>query len=187
MRRRSVLLYTAIATILIAVLIVACLWKPLLIAHHRKGLTSARDRMEANCYQPTRLERLYGRLFIPDPFVENWGLLGHYGYHVRRLVELGAMERREFQMTHVAASSDEASALMEAAWVAFPDGYASWSQGSAALERLKITVCDEPDQMVEWERFLSAHDVPDFRDRFMTPGDETGRAQEHDAHSSRED
>jgi len=175
MTRRTLLLCLAVVAVLAAVLVVA-FWKPLLIAHHRKAMISTRDRLLAGYNCPTPLENLYGRIFIPDPYLENWGLLGHHSYHVERLVQLGELERRDFLLKHI----DEATALLRAIRLAFPDNIdCQTTFDPHSPQPMKITVWDRPERLPEWEQFFAEHDVPDLRDRLMPSRDENGFGRAH--------
>ena len=167
MKRRLLFRCLMIVAAVAALLIVA-FWKPLLIAHHRHEMISTRDRILANCNKPTPWERLYGRVFIPsDRCVEEWGLLGHHEYHMLQLARLGDLQCRKFVLKHVLSPSSEEMELWRQVREAFRDNIDYISEVPHSPKPMTISVCDRPERIAQWERFLADRDVPDFRERFM--------------------
>ena len=166
-RRLSVVIrYTkrvACLLLLIVCILGVIFQKPLRIAYHRHLMATSMLRAVANVQ----------RLPLSHEFHTWWH--GSPGYYVSyelardRLVDLGALEYRHYQLQHIPISSDEATIFWQRAWTKF--GKVVHAHGAMVpadfkslptLPAEELHVWDRPDRMDEWDEFVKTHDVPDL-------------------------
>jgi hypothetical protein len=110
-----------------------------------------------------------------------------YHYHLRRLVEIGAVMPKTHRLRHIHLRTPESIhfgqkleslQFLESglAWSKKPDGTPadtereeaeSTTGGLAATWDLVAEAYMRPDQVETWEKFIRDHDVPDYADRYM--------------------
>lgn len=99
-------------------------------------------------------------------FGERYDWDERYEHHRDRLVELGALDHREFVFDHLICPSAEYRAL----WAIIHANFSSihttgcWSE---TPEPAVLQVWDTPEMIPKWEVFVREHDVPDFLERFQ--------------------
>jgi hypothetical protein len=83
-----------------------------------------------------------------------------YERHLEALVQLGAVERREFRLTHISVPSLEARRLWEELMVTFPGHQDAQMQGYEDVSPDMITVWERAEETARWAEIVGAHDQP---------------------------
>jgi hypothetical protein len=115
--------------------------KPLLITYHKYGQRSARKAMRRSWDPKGPLDK-YKRQ------------QQRFLHHRKALIDLGYLERRQFNTQYLKANSPQTEKMLEEFRQRHPS--ASYSVGG----RPGLTITDRPARMPTWERLIRKYDVP---------------------------
>jgi hypothetical protein len=137
---------TASITILLATGLI--IWrKPAAIKYHKWRISALLNRKP-------EFDSVSGLSF----FGEDW--YRALEKHRDKLIELGYLQRKEFQLTTIKTPSLRFRRLWEELGARFPDNPYTVGLGYESDSPAIIVVWDEPDKLGEWDKLISAHDAP---------------------------
>ena len=122
-------------------------WKPIAIKYHKQRVTALLNKKPK--YDPDR-----GLSYFDGDWVRA------LEKHRDKLVKLGCLQRKEFALNSIKTPPLRFRRLWEELGTIFPNNPYATGLGYESNSPATIIVYDEPSQLSEWERIISAHDAP---------------------------
>ena len=135
---------------------------PIRIAYHLHRMQAAHEAIWA---EPTTATTDGTPLYGTDE------LFDRHAYHRERLVDLGCYFHAVYEMENL-PDDDEEDSIHSALWKLMTTTFPESDQLTLLTKRNVMEVWDLPSRRVQWEAFVKKHNVPDFRERFMTEAED---------------
>ena len=144
---KTTVIFIAVSLSILLVVGLIIWWKPIAIKYHNQ-------RINVLLSTKPKLDPDSGLSFFGD----NW--IRAFEKHRDKLVELGYLQRMKFPLSNISVPSLESRRLFEELRRTFPSNPHTCMQGYEPNTPAMITVWDQPVNLAEWEKIISAHDVP---------------------------
>ena len=141
----------AIVAVIVLAIVAILAWPRLRIAYYEWGFYRARSAYSA----PQTIQDDFGVVEVPNDVVDR------YEYYRRKLVNVGALVERRYQLAHVWLHTPEGDYLSRLLVSGSCPSYVDFeSPHSSKREPMELIIWCRPEDATAWDAFIRSHDVP---------------------------